>query len=48
MSEKVLQEYSQRIFRAKTLLETTKAQCTALRKEGLRLEKVIYYSRSHS
>lgn len=40
MSERVLNEFSQRITRAKTLLDSTKNQCTALKKEALKLERV--------
>jgi len=40
MTEKILHEFSTRITRAKTLLDTTKQQCALLKKEALRLEKV--------
>ena len=40
MSERVLHEFSQRITRAKTLLDSTKSQNTALKKEALKLERV--------
>jgi len=39
MSERVLHEFSQRITRAKTLLDNTKSQNTALKKEALKLER---------
>ena len=39
MSEKVLQEFSAKIQKAKNLYEQTNNQCTLLRKEAERLEK---------
>ena len=48
MSEKVLHEFSQRITRAKMLLDGTKSQCSSLKKEALRLEKVDYFQTNKS
>jgi len=39
MSEKVLQEFSTRLLKAKSLLDNTKNQCLVLKKEALKLEK---------
>ena len=40
MTDKVLQEFSTRIVRAKALLDATKSQCNLLKKEAIKLEKV--------
>jgi len=39
MSEKVLQEFSAKISKAKNLFEATKNQCELLRREKEKLEK---------
>ena len=39
MSEKILNEFSSRISKAKFLLESTKNQCEYLKREATRLEK---------
>ena len=41
MSDKVLQEFSTRLLKAKSLLDNTKSQCMALKKEAVKLEKVF-------
>lgn len=46
MTEKILHEFSTRITRAKTVLDTTKHQCSLLKKEALRLEKANKWNSS--
>lgn len=46
MTDKVLQEFSTRIVRAKALLDSTKSQCTLLKKEAIKLEKVSSLSQN--
>ena len=41
MSDKVLQEFSTRLLKAKSLLDNTKSQCVALKKEAIKFEKVL-------
>lgn len=39
MTEKVLQEFSSKIIKAKNLYDNTKQQCEVLKKEAVKYEK---------